>query len=224
MRILALTIYALCAVATVSANAAQCPQDYYPTPGRGDCPADKNCPLVKRTIGIVTFGRLNDLAEIWDFKNKVKLLTDESEMRQSMGGASIGCERVVTNEDKGIIAVVTGHQKDLVHVYGLIRNQSGMVTGVQRAIVRFRDGKDIDVSIERATGDVLVRFGRERDLRTRLCFGPRSGTEPYGQNEWGWFSGTPRTGNFPPCQRKMTTGSSGNANWGQQYFDVGGKG
>lgn len=177
------------------------------------------------SVTLMISGAQSDLIKI--FYNDRLVLGDYTEMRKSMGVTGNSNARPLTCSDVdivgGIIAVTAGWQRDILHAYALI-SKNGEVVGVQRAIVRFRDGKDIIALTDGS--DVTVKFGREHDLMTRLCYGNRPGASdpPYAATEWGWFHGTPRTGNFPPCQGRLNTGGNGSANWGQTFFPAGTEG
>lgn len=214
---------------TIAAAQVACPQPWRPNEGQPNCtPLGAGiCDLIEPPLRAQFTGRNGDLLNLMEFtKGGIRrLLSDVNEMRKSMGGERLACDDVVTN-DTSIIAVIAGRERDILHAYGMIRDETKRIIGIQRAIVRFRDGKDIQVQIQ--ADDVLVTYGREHDLRTRICFGHHAMTSPGlvsadigGSNEWYWFGEASRAADFPPCLSRLSAGGSGDTDWGQRAFNVG---
>jgi hypothetical protein len=177
------TVRTALTLALVAISQAAWAQTWCPQSTMLDCPQGQPCRQYKPNIGVHIIGEQNDLIEIWDYKNMIKVFTDQNQMRQSMGRGKLSCDEVHWGSYEGVdlVAIVAGQYRDIVHAYAITRDKAGMPTGVQRAIVRLRDGDNIRVGLESKQPDVWIVFGREKDLRQRLCFGPRPGAnnKPY---------------------------------------------
>jgi hypothetical protein len=180
-------------------------------------------PAGKPAYQVHIVGGMADLVELW--QGTTLLFADYTEMRASMGTRPkkrLSCDDVTLGND--VVGVRAGSDGDILHAYGLIRDPSGQIVKVQRAIIRLRDGEDIKIAIDPSQpSDLLINFGHQKDLRTRLCFGIRADLDhaAYGPTEWGRSHGNPRSAVYPPCQGRLDTGSTGNTDWGQNEFDAG---
>ena len=95
-----------------------------------------------------------------------------------------------------VIAVRTGRLDDLLNLYGIVRNNEGHVTHVDALRFWVRDGHNIRIAV--SENEVLVTYGRNKDLRTRFCY----------TQERGWMRspGNNRGGNtFPFCSQSVSS-------------------
>ena len=67
-----------------------------------------------------------------------------------------------------IVALRHGNNRDLLRLYGVLRDSNGNPIGVSQINFAPRDGGDTWVNSE--SGDIIHRYGNERDLYTRFCF------------------------------------------------------
>lgn len=67
-----------------------------------------------------------------------------------------------------VVALRHGRKRDLLRLYGILRDSNGNPIGVSQINFAPRDGRDTWVNSE--SGDIIHRYGNERDLYTRFCF------------------------------------------------------
>lgn len=112
-------------------------------------------------------GAKGDLFEI--HQNGKVIYANFAESREWMGGAQnqLQCDDFVLSRD--IVVIRLGWKNDLIMAFTFQYDNTGRVVSIWKHDWLIRDGEDIDVSL--VGGDVLVRYGRNHDLLTRLCFG-----------------------------------------------------
>jgi len=103
----------------------------------------------------------------------------------------VGCSNIFSTSE--MFGITVGWKRDMLLAFGIVRGNAG-ISGIQVLHWYPRDGVFNPLQVH-TPNQLFVRYGRKRDLHTRICWNSTR------KNEWA-FSPNQRTGNYDPCTKK----------------------
>lgn len=156
--------------------------------------------LQGREPAVRIVGWKGDLLEVF-YEGRI-VYGNYPESRDWMGAGQqdkLHCDDVKASKD--VLAVRMGWKNDLLMVFAFEYDADDRLVCIYKHGWQIRDGEDIDVAVTRndlGGRDVLVKFGRNKDLRARLCFD--KATKKWRRNNQ--YRGV---SDFPSCDMDVAT-------------------